>query len=456
MRKLLAIMLCRLCHFVGKHLGRGSSLPGKLALAVCPDILGRLQLPGQVIAVTGSGGKSSTVEMAAALCRAAGLAVICNEEGSNQIEGIATLVLSHATLAGRVKAQVLLMEVDERYTASVFSYIRPARLVVTNLCRDQLTRNGHPEEVYASIHAAIWPETELLLNGDDPLSSCLARGRGRVRWFGVDRCGISGDHPMGVYHDGAYCPVSKEPMEYTYVNYSHMGGYRCMYCGHARPRPDYAVVDVDLAGGSLVLEGDIRIHLSHSGISHVYNVLAAWAIGCSLGIPGREAARILDGYRLQNGRIQSFTLGRHHGKLLVSKHENSVAYDTSLQYIAADKEDCTVLVIVDAVSRKYPTCETSWLWDVDFGLLRVPHVKRILLSGRYCRDLAERFLLLGLAGWSIQPDIAAAAADIRGQGEEKVYVVTCFSDKDKFLACLEVPRGGCSVPDKRGKLWKYA
>ena len=88
--------------------------------------------------------------------------------------------------------------------------------------------------------------------------------------------------------------------------------------------------------------------------------------------------------------MQTFTLGQHHGILLTSKHENSIAYDTNLRYIASTNEDCTVLIIVDAVSRKYFTSETSWLWDIDFDQLNVPHVKRVILSGMYRNDLAER------------------------------------------------------------------
>ena len=52
-----------------------------------------------------------------------------------------------------------------------------------------------------------------------------------------------------------------------------------------------------------------------------------------------------------------------------------------------------MLIIVDAVSRKYFTSETSWLWDIDFDQLNVPHVKRVILSGLYRNDLAERFQL---------------------------------------------------------------
>ena len=134
--------------------------------------------------------------------------------------------------------------------------------------------------------------------------------------------------------------------------------------------------------------------------------------------------------------MQKFTLGAHKGVLLTSKHENSIAYDTNLRYVAASKEPCTVVVIVDAVSRKYFTSETSWLWDIDFDLLNTPQVERVILSGRYCNDLALRFSFTGIPREKIlvQPDIAAAAQTLKEDGGEQVYVVTCFSDRDKLLA----------------------
>ena len=162
----LAILVCKLGRFLGKCIGKGSSMPGKAALKLCPDILRRVQLPSRIIAVTGSNGKTSTVEMIAAILRASGQTVVYNEEGSNQIEGVTTLVLTHATFGGRVKADVLLIESDERYAAHSFQFFHPTHFVITNLYRDQLTRNGHPEWVYDAILPALAPETELLLNAE--------------------------------------------------------------------------------------------------------------------------------------------------------------------------------------------------------------------------------------------------------------------------------------------------
>ena len=437
MRKFLAIVVCKLLRFAGKLVGKGSSLPGKYALKLCPDILRRVELPEHIIAVTGSNGKTSTVEMIAAILRSDGKTVVYNEEGSNQIEGVTTLVLSHATLSGKVNADVLLIESDERYAAHSFKFFHPTEFVISNLYRDQLTRNGHPEWVYDAIKPAIHPDTKLILNADDPLSSCFAQGHKAVKWFGLDKCSIDLDAPTGMYHDGAYCPLCHAPMEYDYVHYNHIGAYRCTRCGHAKPATDYTATAVDLENGTLTIDNTVSIQLAFRSIYNVYNILAAYSACRECGVSAETIARVITGYVLKNGRMQTFRLGEHAGTLLTSKHENSIAYDTNLRYVASTKEDCSVLVIVDAVSRKYFTSETSWLWDIDFDQLAKPHVKKVILSGRYCNDLAERFSFTGLDNWQVEPDIAAAAAKLKAVGKEDVYVVTCFSDRDKLLAHVE-------------------
>ena len=42
MKLFLAAVVCRLLRFIGKLVGKGSSLPGKYALKICPDVLGRV------------------------------------------------------------------------------------------------------------------------------------------------------------------------------------------------------------------------------------------------------------------------------------------------------------------------------------------------------------------------------------------------------------------------------
>lgn len=438
MRKILAILVCKLGRAVGKLIGKGSSMPGAAALKICPDILRRVELPAHIIAVTGSNGKTSTVEMIAAILRADGRRVIYNAEGSNQVEGVTTLILTNATLTGKVRADVLLLESDERYARHSFRFFHPTEFVITNLYRDQLTRNGHPESVFDAIRPALHEDTELILNADDPLSSCFAEGRADVKWFGLDRCAISTDAPTGAYHDGAYCPLCHAPMEYDYVHYNHIGAFRCTACGHRKHATDYTATALDLARGALTIDGSVEVQLAFRSIYNVYNILAAYAACRECGVAAETAAGVISNYILKNGRMQTFRLGSHHGTLLTSKHENSIAYDTNLRYIASTGAPSAVLIVVDAVSRKYFTSETSWLWDIDFELLRAQNVRRVVLAGRYCNDLAARFTFTGVENWEVIEDIGAACAALAADGgTEELYVVTCFSDRDKVLAHTE-------------------
>ena len=193
------------------------------------------------------------------------------------------------------------------------------------------------------------------------------------------------------------------------------------------------------AQGAITIDGDVTIELAFRSTYNVYNILAAYAVCRRAGVESQVCQTVISNYVLKNGRMKTFRLGGHHGTLLTSKHENSIAYDTNLRYVAASKTPCSVLIIVDAVSRKYFTSETSWLWDIDFDLLNVPHVKQIILSGQYCNDLAQRFSFTDLPGdkWSVIPSIPAAAEELKQNGDEGVYVVTCFSDRDKLLTLTE-------------------
>ena len=439
MRKLLAIIVCKVLRLVGKLVGKGSSLPGKYALKICPNILSLVKLPENVIAVTGSNGKTSTVEMIASILRKSGKEVIYNAEGSNQIEGVTTLILTNCTLSGKMRGDVLLLESDERYARHSFRYFHPTHFVITNLYRDQLTRNGHSESVFDAILPAIHKDTTLVLNADDPLVASFAKDHDNVKWFGLDRCSVSSDKHSGVYHDGARCPICKGKMTYSCYHYEHIGHYRCESCGHHRAETDFAVTELDLAAGRLVLDGSNEISLAFRSIYNVYNILAAWSV-CSLaGVEKNTIARVISNYILKNGRMVRFTLGKHRGTLLTSKHENSVAYNTNLGYIRTMGSECSVLIIVDAISRKYFTGETSWLWDINFDLLNCETVQNVILCGKYVNDLAMRFDYSSVAPDKIRcfDTVAEAADHLKANGSEDLYVVTCFSDRDKLLTLTE-------------------
>ena len=443
MKVFLTIIICKLLRFVGALLGKGSSKPGQIALRICPDILTRITLPDKVIAVTGSNGKTSTVGMIHYLLTKSGYSVAYNREGSNQLEGVTTMILSNVTLSGKMKKDILLIESDERYARYTFRYIKPTHYVFTNLYRDQLTRNGHPEWVYEALADSVFPGMKLILNADDPLVSCFSAGAEDVVWFGVNDI-TAGDNQITdtVYDDGAYCPLCKAPMKYTTRHYNHIGIYECTACSHRRHDPDYAVTAVDLKNKKITVDGKYEITLSLDSLFNVYNLLAAYTVARLVGIEGKDAAENLSRYVLKNGRAVRFSIGEGKGMLLAAKHENSVAYDLCISVARNAPYKSDVMIIVDEISRKYFTTDTSWLWDIDFEYLNDENIGRVILAGKYVNDLMVRFSCtdIDISRVECYEDLADAAEALR-KGGNFTYVLTCFVDEKKFLKLVTAEEG---------------
>lgn len=415
-------------------------MPGKIALKMCPNILNRVKMPKYIVAVTGSNGKTSTVEMINEVLKRANYSVAYNKEGSNQIDGVTTLVLSNCTLFGRFKKDVLLLESDERYAQYSFKYFSPTHYVITNLYRDQMTRNGNPEFVLKEIKKSINKESTLVINCDDPIIASLENGENKVYHFGINDNKYSKIKNNFVYDDGYYCPKCKSELVYSYYNFGHVGKYSCLKCDFKRVNPEYYVSNIDLDEGILTINDTNEIKLAFKSIYNAYNILAAYALTNLIGVEPSIICDALNNYLIKNGRVKQFKLGGNSGTLLISKHENSVCYNQNIEYIVNQKKDCTVFIIVDAISRKYFTSETSWLWDINFDELNNEFVRKIVIAGIYANDVACRLSYTGLdfSNVYINTDIKKAIKYARNDSIGHIYVLTCFSDEAKFTKKVEI------------------
>ncbi len=438
----LTILLCKLLRFLGGLLGRGSSLPGAIALRLNRRILDRIQLPPVVVAVTGTNGKTSTVELLRVAAKAAGKRFICNAEGSNQIEGVATALLCGCNLKGEVQADLVILESDERFCQHTFSHFAPTHIAVTNLYRDQMTRNGHNEFVRGELKKGLPESATLILNADDPMSASLAQGRDRVIWFGIDKA--AGTEPPATphaYFDGAFCPVCKARMQYAYRLEFHLGDYRCPECGFSRPAPAHAVTSVE--AGRFVLDGRYPVTPQLANRMFAYNIAAAYTVAVeAFGMQPGEAAAALDGRVLSSGRVRTFEIDGHKGLFMLSKHENSMSYNGALRtMMQSDSGQMTVVLLVDLLSRKYVANDMSWLWDIDFELLADSRVARVYVGGRFANDVACRLRFAGVPDgvMRVLPDIDGMMNALYDDPVGEIYVMTCFTDVDKFTGRL---RGG--------------
>lgn len=439
--RFFVILICKLLAFAGKIVKKGTSLPGAVALKLRPGILSELTLPENIVAVTGSNGKTSTVEMIANVLYDAGKSVVWNREGSNQIEGVATLLLKNASFSGKVKADAVILESDERYARHTFKYIKPTHFVITNLYRDQLTRNVHPMWIYDIIKDAVdlIPDAALVINADDPIIRKFGLDRNPVYYFGMAENKYSAAETDALYNDCFYCPVCMQKLDYSYFHYSHLGNYHCDGCGYSRPDPDFCVDGVDLENKTVSINGK-AVNLSFASRYNIYNLCAAFSVCSLLGVDEEKIACSLSNFIMKNGRVVRFSAGENEGMLITSKHENSTSYNQSIEYVSRVKEASLLVIIVDAISRKYYTSETSWLWDISFENLKNSNVKKILLCGKYAYDLAVRFENAKLDGIEItvEPNLDKMAEIISRPMDLKLFAVTCFSDKDKLYDRVKV------------------
>ncbi len=436
---MLSILICKVLCFIGEKLGRGSSLPGAITLKLSPNILSKIKLPETVIAVTGSNGKTSLTEMLCAEAKAAGKRVVCNSEGSNQIEGVTTALLRGCNLKGEVQADVAILESDERFCQYTFKHFAPNYIVVTNLFRDQLTRNGNSEFVLGEVKKGIPAQSKLFLNADDPVSASLGYNRQDVAYYSVEPDAIKENTVRKhAYDDGAFCPVCNAEMSYSWRIFSHLGAYRCKKCGFKREDSLHSVTGVK--DGEFILDKKYSVKPQILNNVFAYNIAAAFSVATEVfGLSAADAAAALSGYKLTNERIREFTVNNHKGLFLLSKHENSISYDSSLStVINSDSDEITVVLIVDLLSRKYIANDMSWLWDIDFNLLCDKRIKNIILSGGFANDLAARLLFSGVDEdvISVEPDLDRMMELLYGTAQGDVFVMTCFTDVNKFTGRL--------------------
>lgn len=443
MKTMIAVILCKCLYRVGKLVGKGSSMPGKIALKLFPNILSKLKMPKTIIAVSGSNGKTSTVEMIAHALRGHGVNVIYNKEGSNQTEGVATFLLCNCTLKGVVKADAVLLESDERYARLTMRHFTPTHYVITNLYRDQMTRNAHSEWIYNILLDSIDTKTSLILNANDPLVSRFSKvvASENVVYFSMDENKYSTKNPIGKYNDGAYCPICKHPLEYEYYNMAHIGKFECKNCALRTEDALCRVTSVDLDELNIVFDGEYKIDLAFGSTYNVYNLLAAYTLLTHLGYDRSKTAELLGGYVMKNGRVKTRKVNGCNFTLLTSKHENSISYNQSIDYAVRCKNPFVVMFVVDSISRKYYTCETSWLFDINFDLLAGSGCEKIVLSGKYAHDLAVRFDYTEIPKKkiSVEPDIKKATeifVSASTNENTELFLITCFSDRDKVMCIL--------------------
>ena len=440
MRKIIAIWAAKLAAAGAKLLGKnGSSMPGSIALKICPDILSRLSqdIDKDIIAVWGTNGKTTTNNMICTMLEEQGYKIVCNKVGSNMLSGVAAAFISYSTLTGKVKADYACLEMDEAYARIILQYLTPTKIVITNLFRDQMDRYGEIDTTIKYIGMALEKaeNATLILNADDPLTASLGKDYKNTLYYGIsENLGLN----LNETREGRYCRFCGTELKYDFYQYGQLGKYRCSKCGFSRPKPQYDGSNIKADDYVSFDVCNTHVDLPCKGIYNIYNALAAFAFGDSCKFEKKAIASGLQKYKGQIGRMEEFTIK---GKLVVfNLAKNPASFNQSIGNIINEKR--TKDVIIGINDNDPDGNDVSWLWDVDFEKLKNDSVTSYTTTGIRSKDMAVRLKYCDIdekkmtVGGDMKQDIINA---VNGKGE-RVYIVVnytlLFSTK-KLLSELE-------------------
>lgn len=389
----LALLVGKLLHFIGKRLGKATNLPGDIAMKLCPDMLGRFQFRGKVIAVTGSNGKTTTANMLAHILTDQGYRVANNAKGSNLTGGVATTLLAASHFGGVIKEDFVVLEVDERFSRLIFRLFSPDFLLCTNLFRDQLTRNGNVDVILAKLHEAIKPSVKLILNANDPISANLAPQNERV-YYAMERTGQSTPECPNLTHDAKVCPKCFGRMRYDFFHYNHIGQFTCLSCGYETPKANYLASEVSFTSGDFKVN-NVPVYADYRPPFNLLNMTAAVAACCELGLPIAQVCASVSHFRVMKQRYDEFKVGERTAVMILSKNQNPVSFDQSISSVLAMPGEKTVVAFVNNINHTGHR-DTTWLYDISFERL-AGKVDSVVCTGPRAWDLAVRLKLAGLS-----------------------------------------------------------
>lgn len=369
----------------------GSNFPGKVALAIDKNVLNEVSKGYKVILVTGTNGKTTTTSMIYNILKNAGKEVITNNTGANMNTGITAAFISHFSFGKKNNDKYAVIEVDEAYLKTITEVIDPEIITVSNLFRDQLDRYGEVNTTYQKILEGIskTKKSKLVLNGDESLLGKIDVNND-VFYYGFNTP-IKENSKLSVNADSKFCKFCKEPYQYEFVTYNHLGKYYCTGCGYSRPELKYGVdkiIALTPDYSEVVINGQ-DITINQSGEYNIYNGLCALAVTSELGIDYDTISSSLSKQESSFGRQEVININGKEAKMILVK--NPAGYNQAIDTIMLNLNENTPVNLAFMLNDNYADgTDVSWIWDVDFEKLASLDIKETIIGGIRLYDMATR------------------------------------------------------------------
>ena len=346
----------------------GSALPGLIVEKINPNILVQTlgQLPQGVIIVSGTNGKTTTTKILTHLLEAQGLKVLTNKTGSNFVRGIISVIIEYAKLNGKLSFDIAVFEQDEAHAVLLAQKIKPRGVVALNVMRDQMDRFGEIDTTTKMLQKLVGSATEwVVLNANDERISTLKPAKGVTKyWYGYAPSLLQeflSDDQLYDAKSAKYFCAGKPVAEL----YSYKDGTVTITMQDENKVLDYAL------GGS------------HNAINLTSALVALHATRPKKNWKyiDKAVSTLVPAF----GRGESFKL-KNGIEITLQLVKNPAGFMHALRMVRLKPYGITGIAINDDYADGR---DVSWLWDVDFSVLR-NHTTKILCGGTRGDDMALR------------------------------------------------------------------
>lgn len=400
--------------------------PGMVSMRLCSDFLKYVAKPELTIAVSGTNGKTTISSVVAGLLEEQGKSVSFNDWGANHHAGHARCILDAVDIFNRPTKDAVVIEMDELISPINIPKIKPNYLIVTNLARDSMERNAHPEYIGAQLKKAAEgsPDTVVIVNADDPLS-CFVGQNNRHLYYGVFD---QHTHSLpALANDFTVCPRCGTKPVYHYRNYRHIGDFECPNCGLKSPSRDYFVEAADAASITMrEPEGTFRYPILSPAVHNIYNLAAVIALFRDMGLSHETLAEGLKKAKLPVSRESHEVVGGIELITQVAKGQNPTAVSTVFENVVKDPSEKEIILMLDDLFDDPNRTETvAWIYDTDYEYLNNEHIHRIVIGGERYLDHRLRLLLAGVPEEKIvyMRNMFETANHVGFEGISKIYVL---------------------------------
>ena len=434
--KIISIFVGKIFVIIGKLMHRGSSLPGMMALKVDKKILSKLKYPKTKVIITGSSGKGSTSNLIADVLTDNGYTVCFNNAGSNLKYGVTTACLKNCNLLGKIKKDVLILEVDERYVKEIYEDILPDYLIVTNITKDQPPRQYHVDIILKEIEQNIPSKTKIIVTMDEPYLRNFALDLpNEMVYYSIDKNKYSYKEQLFENLNIYYCPKCGAKLKYDYYNFETLGKYKCPNCDFKWEQPDIIGTNLNLEKGTIKVFNK-EVSIGGDMLFNAYNTLACFTFLKELNLDEEKIISSINKYN-HNKNLEFMKDGKLY-KALNCKAENATTYNACVYKTYLDKDLKDVVIGWKEISRRYNHFDVSWLYDVEFELLNNKSLNKIYAVGIDKENIKKRLLLAGIPeNKIITADNLEEIKDCIEQSEsKKIYGILNFDYMEPFKNIL--------------------